>query len=103
MDLQILRVQDDMTQIATNDHHMGWGENGWGKEKSSPVPIAELHAGITLSYESSSVSSTHQVVKSVLGATRLGKEKKNHYPVENFYELQEQWYAHTIHLMEVGN
>lgn len=55
MDLQILRVQDDMTQIATNDHHMGWGENGWGKEKSSPVPIAELHTGITLSYESSCI------------------------------------------------
>lgn len=49
------------------------------------------------------VSSTHQVVNSVLGATHLGKQKKNHYPVENFYELQEQRYAHTVHLMEVGN
>lgn len=63
-----------------------------GKEKKRAVQFQlQLHIGITLSYVSSSVSLTYQDVKSVLGATHLGKErKKYHYQVENFCELQKQ-------------
>lgn len=91
MDLQFLRAQDDMTQIATNDHHNGRGENGQGKEKSSPVPVAELHTRITLSYVSSCVFDPPRCQVCAGGnAFRKRKKKKQHYQVENFCKLQKQ-------------
>lgn len=109
MDLQTLWAQDDVTQIATNDHYKGRGENG--EEKSSPVLIAELHTGVTIpfSYNLLLVFVWPIKMSSLPGETHLRKKKKSvlqnisDSQVENFNELQNQWPTGPIHLMEMGN
>lgn len=75
MDLQTLWAQDDVTQIATNDHYEGRGENG--EEKSSPVLIAELHTGVTIpfSYNLLLVFVWPIKMSSLPGETHLRKKK----------------------------
>lgn len=103
MDLQNLRAQDGMTQIATNDHYKSRGENGKEQEKGNPVLITEVHMGVMLS----SLPNLLLIFTFNPPRCRVRAKgntlKKTCCQVENLYDPQDQSSLCPIHLMEMGS